>query len=255
MGGETEVDEVRLPNDVMVGVEVIKERGAGDVSALDRLDFNQVQGVLEGLSQVVASALAKTRRTEPQPSWASTSRWRRASSPASWSRPVAAPRSRSASTGSALPAEILRRDQLSPQTKKSSLSHRRRIGGWPPDRVARATPSRTTSSAAWSRSWWAVIGIPHHKSGESVHAVVVLADGETATADELIEWCRGRLAGYKRPRSIEIIEDTLMPRTATGKILHHVLRDRYSGSGPTGVGSASTELDPFSSATQGPVAL
>src|SRR5215831_416098 len=58
----------------------------------------------------------------------------------------------------------------------------------------------------------AVIGIPHHKWGESVHAVLVLADGETATPDELIEWCRGRVAGYKRPRSIEIIDDADMPR-------------------------------------------
>lgn len=61
MDGETEVVDVRLPNGVLLAVEVIKERGAGDVSALDRLNFDQVQGVLDGLAQVVSGALAKAR--------------------------------------------------------------------------------------------------------------------------------------------------------------------------------------------------
>jgi acyl-CoA synthetase (AMP-forming)/AMP-acid ligase II len=73
----------------------------------------------------------------------------------------------------------------------------------------------------------AVIGIPHPKWGESVHAVVVLAESETATSEELMEWCRGRIAGYKRPRSIDIVSSREMPRTATGKILHRALRKRY----------------------------
>ncbi len=73
----------------------------------------------------------------------------------------------------------------------------------------------------------AVIGIPHAKWGEAVHAVVVLEPGAAPQADELIEWTRGRIAGYKRPRSIEFIPDEAMPRTATGKILHRALRDRY----------------------------
>jgi len=70
----------------------------------------------------------------------------------------------------------------------------------------------------------AVIGVPHEKWGEAVHAVVVLHDGEAASPDELVDWCRDRLAGYKRPRSVEFIADADMPRTATGKIQHRLLR-------------------------------
>ena len=57
-------------------------------------------------------------------------------------------------------------------------------------------------------------------------AVVVLHDGEQATEAELQAWCRERMAGYKRPRSIVFISDTEMPRTATGKIVHRSLRER-----------------------------
>ena len=72
----------------------------------------------------------------------------------------------------------------------------------------------------------AVVGVPHDKWGEAVHAVVVLHQGAQATEAELLEWCRGRIAGYKRPQSIRFVADTEMPRTATGKILHRTLRDR-----------------------------
>jgi acyl-CoA synthetase (AMP-forming)/AMP-acid ligase II len=74
----------------------------------------------------------------------------------------------------------------------------------------------------------AVLGLPHRKWGEAVHAVVVLHSDNTATEAELIEWCRTRMAGYKRPQSIRFIDDSDMPRTATGKILHRVLRERLS---------------------------
>ncbi|CAG9181122.1 class I adenylate-forming enzyme family protein [Cupriavidus pinatubonensis] len=74
----------------------------------------------------------------------------------------------------------------------------------------------------------AVLGIPHDKWGEAVHAVVVLHEGADATESELIEWCRSRMAGYKRPQSIHFMDDADMPRTATGKILHRVLRDQMS---------------------------
>jgi fatty-acyl-CoA synthase len=72
----------------------------------------------------------------------------------------------------------------------------------------------------------AVIGIPHEKWGELVHAVVITHDDYPVQGDELLEWCRTRIAGYKRPRSLSFIHDEEMPRTATGKILHRVLRDR-----------------------------
>ena len=70
----------------------------------------------------------------------------------------------------------------------------------------------------------AVLGVPHEKWGESVHAFVVLHKGVEACEDELIAWCKTRMAGYKRPQTIAFIKDEEMPRTATGKILHRVLR-------------------------------
>ena len=72
----------------------------------------------------------------------------------------------------------------------------------------------------------AVIGRPDEKWGDAVHAVIVLRDGESATERELIEWSSSRLAGYKRPKSVTFIADEAMPRTATGKILHRVLRSQ-----------------------------
>jgi fatty-acyl-CoA synthase len=74
----------------------------------------------------------------------------------------------------------------------------------------------------------AVIGLPHATWGEAVHGVVVRHAGADLTEAELIAWCRERMAGYKRPRSISFIADAEMPRTATGKILHRHLRDRYA---------------------------
>ncbi len=70
----------------------------------------------------------------------------------------------------------------------------------------------------------AVLGVPHDKWGESVHAFVVLHQGVETCEDELIAWCKTRMAGFKRPQTIAFIKDEEMPRTATGKILHRVLR-------------------------------
>ena len=76
----------------------------------------------------------------------------------------------------------------------------------------------------------AVIGIPDEKWGEAIKAVVVLNDdrepGENL-AKNLIEFTRGKIAGYKRPKTIEFIKDEEMPRTPTGKIIHRVLREKY----------------------------
>ncbi len=76
----------------------------------------------------------------------------------------------------------------------------------------------------------AVIGVPHPKWGEAVMAVVVLHEGKTATETEIVDFCRDRLAPYKRPKSVRFIASHEMPRTATGKILHRVLRERFSRS-------------------------
>ena len=70
----------------------------------------------------------------------------------------------------------------------------------------------------------AVIGIPHPIWGEAVHAVIVATGQEPITLDALDEFCKGRLANYKRPRSIELVDS--LPKTATGKILRRTLKDQ-----------------------------
>lgn len=71
----------------------------------------------------------------------------------------------------------------------------------------------------------AVIGVPDAKWGETVKALVVLAPGRTATEAELIEHCRGRLAHYKCPTSVEL--RTELARTSTGKLQKFKLRAPY----------------------------
>jgi len=71
----------------------------------------------------------------------------------------------------------------------------------------------------------AVIGVPDDKWGETIKALVVLAEGESATEAELIAHCKDRLAGYKAPTSVELRE--AIPRTATGKVQKFKLREQY----------------------------
>ena len=73
----------------------------------------------------------------------------------------------------------------------------------------------------------AVIGVPDPKWGEAVLAVVILKQESTCTEEELLDFCRDKMAGYKRPKSIAFISPEEMPRTTSGKILHRVLRDRW----------------------------
>ena len=68
----------------------------------------------------------------------------------------------------------------------------------------------------------AVIGIPDPLHGEEVKAVVALKPGAAATPDELVAWCKERVAAYKYPRSVEIIAS--LPKGPTGKILKRELK-------------------------------
>jgi fatty-acyl-CoA synthase len=74
----------------------------------------------------------------------------------------------------------------------------------------------------------AVVGLPDAKWGETVLAVVVVRAGQAASEAELLDWCRARMAGYKRPRAVRFIGEAEMPRTATGKIQHRLLRERMA---------------------------
>ena len=68
----------------------------------------------------------------------------------------------------------------------------------------------------------AVIGIPSEKWGETIMALVVLAEGQQATEAELIAWCKERAAGYKAPTGVEFRDE--LARTATGKLQKFKLR-------------------------------
>jgi long-chain acyl-CoA synthetase len=73
----------------------------------------------------------------------------------------------------------------------------------------------------------AVVGEPDDYRGETVVAYISLAGGATATPEELIAFARERLAAYKAPRRVVVIED--LPKTQTGKIRRNVLRDGACG--------------------------
>ena len=74
----------------------------------------------------------------------------------------------------------------------------------------------------------AVIGIPHEKWGEQVHAVVVLKAGQTVDETTLIEHCKQQIAGFKCPRSISF-QDEPLPLSGAGKILKTELRKPFWG--------------------------
>jgi long-chain acyl-CoA synthetase len=69
----------------------------------------------------------------------------------------------------------------------------------------------------------AVIGVPDERRGETVKAFVVLKEGETATEDEIIAFCRERMAAYRAPRIIEFRDE--LPKSMVGKVLRRELRE------------------------------
>ena len=71
----------------------------------------------------------------------------------------------------------------------------------------------------------AVIGVPDEKWGEAVKAVVVLKPGAEVTTDDIIAFVRERIAGYKVPKSIDVV--SALPRNPSGKVLRRELRAPY----------------------------
>jgi acyl-CoA synthetase (AMP-forming)/AMP-acid ligase II len=71
----------------------------------------------------------------------------------------------------------------------------------------------------------AVIGVPDEKWGESVKAVVSLVPGHKVTENELINFCKARLASYKKPKSVDFINE--IPKNNYGKVMKRDLRERY----------------------------
>ena len=80
----------------------------------------------------------------------------------------------------------------------------------------------------------AVVGVPDPYRGETVKAFISLKSGVSVSEDEIIEFCRSRMASYKYPRLVEILDE--LPKTTSGKILRRELRDRAA--------SAPTSVDP-----------
>jgi acyl-CoA synthetase (AMP-forming)/AMP-acid ligase II len=68
----------------------------------------------------------------------------------------------------------------------------------------------------------AVVGVADPRLGEVARAYVIAAHGQAASEEQLIEWCRERLANFKVPRSITFVE--ALPRNASGKVLRRELR-------------------------------
>ncbi|MCW2583790.1 MAG: Acetyl-coenzyme synthetase, partial [Klenkia sp.] len=70
----------------------------------------------------------------------------------------------------------------------------------------------------------AVVGIPDERRGETVKAYVSLKPGAEVTPEEVIAWAKERMAAYKYPRYVEVVDE--LPKTTTGKILRRELRAR-----------------------------
>ncbi|MBN2026818.1 MAG: long-chain fatty acid--CoA ligase [Actinobacteria bacterium] len=72
-----------------------------------------------------------------------------------------------------------------------------------------------------------VVGIPDEYRGETIRAYIVLKEGESASEEEIISFCREKLAAYKVPKSVEFRDE--LPKSAIGKVLRKILREEEEG--------------------------
>lgn len=84
-----------------------------------------------------------------------------------------------------------------------------------------------------------VIGVADDTWGSSVRAVIRLHAGDEASEDEIIDWCRGRMAGYKKPRSVLFVSE--FPISAVGKVQRNKVRELYGFALETSVTTPPTE--------------
>jgi long-chain acyl-CoA synthetase len=70
----------------------------------------------------------------------------------------------------------------------------------------------------------AIVGVPHERRGETVKAFIVLKEGKTATAEDIIAFCRENMAAYRVPRIVEFRDD--LPKSILGKVLRRELREQ-----------------------------
>lgn len=70
-----------------------------------------------------------------------------------------------------------------------------------------------------------VLGVPDEYWGEAVKAVIVLKEGTDVSEAEIIKYCGDRLAGYKKPKSVEFWRE--LPKSPQGKILKRAIREEY----------------------------
>ena len=80
-----------------------------------------------------------------------------------------------------------------------------------------------------------VIGVHDDVRGQIAKAFVVLKSGQTATGDELIAFCKGKIATYKLPREVVVVNE--LPRTPTGKLLRRVLKQKEAAAQPVVLGT------------------
>jgi acyl-CoA synthetase (AMP-forming)/AMP-acid ligase II len=75
----------------------------------------------------------------------------------------------------------------------------------------------------------AVVGVPDEYWGERVQAFVVLREGTTCSEEEMVEFCRSRLASYKKPSGVQFLPE--LPKNAVGKVLKYTLREKVLNGG------------------------